>query len=66
MIFTLAIIFSYLELKELLSLEIFLSRTSQISYSQNRRSSGVDVYGAATSLIYDRERMITAKIKITR
>jgi len=42
---------SYLEFKEPLSREIFLSRTSGISCAQNRRSSGVDVYGAATSLI---------------
>lgn len=43
--------FNYLESKELLSREIFLSRTKRISCSQKRRSSGVEVYGAATSLI---------------
>lgn len=37
-----------------------------MSRSQNRRNSGVDVYGAATSLICDYERMIIVKIKITR
>jgi len=52
---------SHLEFKELLSREIFLSRTSGISCAQNRRSSGVDVYGAATSLIYNRRREITAE-----
>jgi len=54
---------SHLEFKELLSREIFLSRTSGISCAQNRRSSGVDVYGAATSLIYNRRREITAGVR---
>ena len=43
---------NYLESSELLSLDTFLLRTKRISCSQNRRSSGVEVYGAATSLIW--------------
>lgn len=46
-----------LESRELLSREIFLSRTKRMSCSQNRRNSGVDVYGAATSFIYDNMRL---------